>query len=50
MPIEKTFITIICWNLIAWLFWMSHRLFNRSRLEHRRLAEEKKQAANESEP
>ncbi len=49
MSIEKIFIAIICWNLIAWLFWMSHRLFNRARLEHRRLVEEK-QAANESEP
>jgi hypothetical protein len=49
MSIEKIFITIICWNLIAWLFWTSHRLFNRSRLAHRRLVEEK-QVANENEP
>jgi len=49
MLLEQIFITIICWNLIAWLFWMSHRLFNRSKLEHRRLTEVKKQAANKNE-
>lgn len=51
LPEEMLFlvITIIWWNLIAWLFWAVLQMLRHSRMKHRRLTEGKKQAAHESE-
>ncbi len=59
MSLEQIFpliVMIVGWSLTAWLFWIALQMLKRSRIKHRRLieyrrlAEEKKQAANESKP